>query len=147
MSGKLLQTYAPNKVVLVWSGIPIEGLADNFINVAFNNPKVTQTEGPDGKVARTKHTSYTGTITVTLQQNSPTNQDFTNILALQDAADTEISGPFIVEDPSGGTLYTATDACLSEPTETALGASHEDGTRTWVFLCAGLVPVSGNTLG
>lgn len=138
----ILDTYVSQNVVMVWDGIPIEAYADSYVNIEYVEDQTITTQGPDGPVAFTLKPATVGTVEITLQQNSPTNKILMGVLATQKASRTLLMGTFIIRDPSGGTLYTATDAHIKNPPATPLGASHEDGLRTWVFTAGNLLPVA-----
>lgn len=139
---QILKPYISSKVVIVWDGLSIQGFSDNFVNISYDEDQTITTQGPDGQVSNTLKPATVGTIEITLQQNSKSNQDLMNVFALAKLSDTFVQGPLIVRDPSGGTLYTADDAHVKRPPDITLGASHEDGERTWTFTCANLVPIS-----
>lgn len=142
MAVQVLDTYVSQNVVITWGPFPIEAFADTYVNVSYDSPQTSTTQAPDGPVANTLMPSTVGTIEVTLQQNSPSNRLLAGSFATQKLTNTLIQSPMIVRDPSGGTLYTIADAHITEPPETPLGASHEDGLRTWTFRCANLLPIS-----
>lgn len=142
MASQVLDTYVSQNVVITWGPVPIEAFADTYVNVSYDSPQTSTTQAPDGPVANTLMPSTVGTIEVTLQQNSPSNKLLGAIFAGQKVSRTLVQSPMIVRDPSGGTLYTIADAHITEPPETPLGASHEDGLRTWTFRCANLIPIS-----
>ena len=139
---KILDTYVSQNVVMVWGGIPMEAFADSYVNIEYVEDQTITTQGPDGPVAFTLKPATVGTIEITLQQNSATNKLLMGVVATQKLSRTLVQESFIIRDPSGGTLYTATDAHITKPPATPLGASHEDGLRTWTFTAANLLPVA-----
>lgn len=139
---QILRPYVSQDVVVTWDGIPIEAFADTYVNVSYVEDQTITTQAPDGPVANTLKPATVGTIEITLQQNSPANRALGTAFAAAKLSNTFVQGPLIVRDPSGGTLYTANDAHIMRPPDTPLGASHEDGLRTWTFTCANLIPIS-----
>ena len=74
--------YNPKNVVVTVGGKTATGFAaDTFINAERNEDAISQSVSIDGGVTYVENNNETGVITMTLQQNSPTNKvltDFAN---------------------------------------------------------------------
>lgn len=134
----LLTDYVSQDVFMVWNGIPLEAPADQFVEVNFDEEQVVVTQGPDGSVAHSLLPSTVGSISVTLQQESPTHLLLTGLLAKQKSSRKIQRGTFLLTNLNGSSLYTGINACITEPPSVAYGKTHEDGLRTWTFKCAEL---------
>jgi hypothetical protein len=139
MAANILTDYVSQDVYMIWNGIPLLAPADQFVTVSYEEEQVVVTQGPDGSVAHSLLPSTLGTITVTLQQESPTHLLLTALLAVQKRSRTIQRGTFLLTNLNGASLYTGVNACITEPPEIAYGKTHEDGLRTWTFKCAELV--------
>jgi len=136
MSIPLLTDYVSQDVYMVWNGIPLEAPADQFVSVNYDEEQVVVTQGPDGSVAHSLLPATLGTISVTLQQESPTHLALRAILEAQKSSRQIQRGTFVLTNLNGASLYTGINACITEPPEVAYGKTHEDGLRTWTFKCA-----------
>lgn len=68
-------TYDPKSVIVTTNGRPITGFADGtFIKGERNSDTYTNHVGVDGQVTRVKNNDQTGTISITLKHNSPSNR-------------------------------------------------------------------------
>lgn len=139
-----LLTYRPEDVSIAWNGINItSGLApDTYITLDRNEDAFTLTVGADGTGARTQNANKSGTIELTLMQNSPINA----LLAAQALADENITSADVVSaltisDPSGSLIAGAEDCWIKKIPQQELGKEY--GTRTWMFECSRLTIVPG----
>lgn len=131
MSGEV-RTYNPARVLFLWGGVPLQGFSDgSFIEITPAAARVTSKSGADGEVARSIGTDKRHTITVRLQQTSPSN----DVLSASATAD-ELSGgglpvPLMVQDLSGRSLYVSDTAWIEQvPTQTW---GLESGEREWTL--------------
>lgn len=68
-------TYDPKSVIVTINGRPLTGFADGtFIKGERNNDTYSTHVGVDGEVTRVKNNDKTGTISITLKHNSPSNK-------------------------------------------------------------------------
>lgn len=68
-------TYDPKSVIVTVNGNIVTGFADGtFVKGERNEDTYSNHVGVDGKVTRVKNNNETGTITITLQHNSPSNR-------------------------------------------------------------------------
>lgn len=126
-----VKSYDPASVSIVFAGIPMEGYADGtFITVARDNPSFNLAIGSDGEGARAKSNDKSGTITVTLMQNSLTN-DLLSALSIADEQTGDGIGPFLMKDLSGRTLCAAETAWLEKPSD--IEFAREISNREWTI--------------
>lgn len=141
MAISIYDQYSAEEVSVVWNGLPFEGFGDQFCTVAYDEDHASQTQSPDGPVSRTLMVSTTGTVAITLVQNSPTDKVLAGVLATQKATRRLQNGNMAIVDPSGTSIYFVEGACLMTAPEQTYGASHEDGVRTWTFMAANIKPL------
>lgn len=126
-----VKTYDPAQVNIVFAGVPIDGFADGtFITVARDNPSYNLAIGSDGEGARAKSNDRSATITITLMQNSATN-DLLSAVSLADELTGDGVGPFLMKDLSGRTLVGAETAWLEKPSDVEF--AREITNREWVI--------------
>lgn len=138
MAIKIYDQYTPEEVSVIWNGLPFEGFGDQFCTVAYDQDHVSQTQSPDGPVSRTIHVATTGTVSITLVQNSPTDRVLAGILATQKSTRKILNANMAIVDPSGTNIYNVEGACIQNAPDQVYGSSHEDGLRTWNFLAANI---------
>jgi len=136
-------TYDPKKVSVIVSGRQITGFADGtFINVTRDTESFTDNVGSDGEVARTRSNDNRGSIVITLQQISDSNDFLSQLLA---ADELNGGGVFnvLVRDQLGRAIYQAAEAWIQKPADSEF--AREAGSREWTIRCAELIPfVGGN---
>lgn len=120
------RTYSSKLVTVVFAGQQLKGYADgDFLTVSPTSERSTMVAGGDGNVQRSVSADLSGTATITLQQVSPSNA------VLQQYANTQDTGSFIVQDLSGDTVISADIAWVSQQAEASFGV--EAGTREWAI--------------
>lgn len=137
----ILKTYSPKEVVISWNGVNINsGIApDTFITVSRDEDAFNKVVGADGTVARTRNSNRSGTIEISLMQNSDVNKALMAQALLDEAEGGEIISTLSIADPSDPTgvfLTTALDCWIKKIPD--MEYSGDYGTRTWAFDCADL---------
>jgi hypothetical protein len=100
-ASKKVGSFDPREVNLAVAGVTVTGYADGaFIEVARSNDAWDATTGANGEVARTRTVDDMGTIVVTLQMSSDSNDDF-SALAIADEKTGKASFPVIMKDSNG----------------------------------------------
>jgi len=129
-----LPVYASRDVQVSFSGQAIEALApDSFITFSLNSP-ITETEvGADGQVSISYSPDETGTCTISVQQNSPSDVFLSSILAAQRLQRKLAVGDIVINDPSGSVLAYLGSAHVQEAPEVSLGSTASGKTRDYVF--------------
>lgn len=127
----MAKTYDPNKIVISFAGIPVQGFADGtFVTVARNEQAFTVQVGSGGEDVRSKTNNKSGTATFTLIQSSVTN-DLLSALAKVDELTNAGQGPLLIKDLSGTSLYAAEKAWIQKVSDSEYG--REAGSREWVI--------------
>lgn len=137
------RTYDPKQVVVIFGGRQVRGYADGtFVEVVRDEDMFSLYVGADGESTRAKSNNKSGSVTVTLQQSSPSNDELSE-LALADELGNAGVLPLLVKDGSGRALFTAEQAWIQKMADSAFG--NETETREWVIRTGELIPfVGGN---
>lgn len=126
-----VRTYASSRVLVIIGGVPMTGLGpDTFISIAPAADRVTAASGADGEIARSVSSNRMHTMTVTLQQTSPSNDILSAFASVDDLTGGAVI-PVLVQDLTGRTLFAASQAWISGLPTIEFGA--EAGTREWTF--------------
>lgn len=125
-----VRTYNPDRIVLLVGGAQMQGYAeDQFVNIAPMADRVTSKAGADGEVARAIGSDRRHTVTITLQQTSPSNDVLSGFATADDLTCGGAAFPIMVQDLCGRTMFAATAAWVSKAPE--LGFSAEVSDRVW----------------
>jgi hypothetical protein len=124
-------TYDAGRVVITFGPHVLTGYADGtFVKASRDNDTFTKRTGADGFGTRTRMRSRAGSIELTLEQTSPSN-DYLAGVAISD----ELLGngvmPAVVKDLNGTTLSSAAEAWIRKPSD--IEGAKEAGTRTWIL--------------
>jgi len=145
-----LPVYSSRDVTLAFMGTTLEGLAEDSFITFSRNSAVTETEtGADGRVAISYLPDETGTCTISLQQNSPSNLILSGVMNAQRLQRQVFIGGLAVADPSGALLAKFSNCHLQETPDVDLGSSANGKTRDWVFFVEDMLWTSapeGNAL-
>ncbi len=136
-----ITTYDPKKVVVSFLGNLLTGFTSgSFVTVARAVDGFTLKVGADGKGTRVRSSNRSGTITINLDQTSPSN----DVLSAAAAAD-ELGGvgvgPFFLKDSGGRTLAVAQSAWVKKMP--SVDFSDAAGSRAWVLETDELVVFAG----
>jgi hypothetical protein len=132
-----IPNYEAANIDVEWFGIDLSSgwAEDTFLEIVPNSERVTHTAGADGQYGFSKMSDKGATISLTLQQTSPTNQKIAEIYSTQDIIGESLSvAPFSIIDKTGkSTHFLALNAVLTEvPTQTF---GNSMGEKTWVWVC------------
>jgi hypothetical protein len=136
MANPQVKTFDPG-IVAVWFGPTlITGFMDGTVIKASRvNKSFNMKVGVDGTATRSKSNDRSGTIEVTLQQSSMSNDILSAIMqADENFAAAGVSPsilPLLVVDNSGRTKLSALTAWISKPADVEFG--HDVLGRTWIF--------------
>lgn len=129
-----LPTYSSRKLSVAWSGIPFEGLAPDTAVEFSQNADITDEEvGADGLTSISVLPDQSGTVTVTLQQNSPTNIALSGIVNAQRAEGDIYISDLVILDPAGGSIALCSNCHIKTPPSVGFGSTATGQTREWVF--------------
>lgn len=137
----MLTTYNAAEVSMIFSGIPISGLADGtFVSVEQNEDSFAVTVGSDGESVRTATNNRSGRVTFTLLQSSLSN-DLLSALHNADKLTGDGIGPLLLKDNSGRTVIEAAKSwVVRSPTAEF---AREASSREWIIETADLVQFHG----
>lgn len=139
-----VRTYDAKRVVITIGSHTVTGYAeDTFINIEPEGDGTTAVSGADGEVARSLSNNPLNTITLTLQQTSPSNGILSTILTLDKAGGKLGILPFTVRDLRGNTVFAASQCWVTNFAAIEFGS--EIGDREWTLMAvATAVYVGGN---
>lgn len=143
-SGARLGNYDPKSVKATWGVTPLlRGVAEGtFITLDRRERTWTMPVGVDGEPARVRTNNFTGVVTFTLRNGSPTSTALTAQLQVDELTGVVVA-PFFLTDFSGFTIWSSPLAFLEGwPTE-AFGSG--ENSRTWTLLCSPLIPLPGGS--
>ena len=127
-----VRTYDPKNVIVTIAGIPMSGFSDGtFLEVDRNEATWNTVVGADGFVTRGKTNNFTGTMTLTLKQSSPSNDVLSGLLALDEATNTGVF-PILVKDLSGNSIYFSANAWITQYANSTFGKDIND--RQWTLM-------------
>jgi len=125
-----LFTFDPKELSIIAGPYIMRGFADNLVTVARTNTAYELVVGADGEGTRVKSNDRSGTITISLQQTSPSNDELST-LALADEATNSGLFPMLIKDNLGTTLFTADTCFIEKFPDAAFGKTVQ--TREWVI--------------
>lgn len=136
MSEPLFKNYDPESIQLTFKGVSLTGVMDGtFVTAERSSDGFMKEIGAKGSVVRVRNQDTSGSIKVTLQASSPTN-DFLSAIALSDEALGDGTGSFLIRDSRGTTLLHAGTAWIKKyPT---VEYADKGTSREWEFECADL---------
>ena len=132
-----LPVYSSRNVRISFLGYAFEGLApDGFVEFELSSDITEEEVGADGSVSISILPDQTGACTISLQQNSPTNNFLSAILNGQRAAKSIARGSLSIVDPSGSVLALLKGAHIKTAPSISLGSSASGKTHDWVLFCS-----------
>ena len=134
-------TYTPSGIIAILNGHIIQGIsADSSVTVTRSANMFEVVPGIDGSWSRIKSSNFSGTISVSLHQTSPSN-DALGAFATADELSESGSGLFLLKDKSGRELVTAAVAFIQKRPDLNYSTSMSD--RTWTFASGYIDIVNG----
>lgn len=125
--------YDPILTVLVFRGAPVLGFMDGtFVSVERSQDSFEKHVGSLGDVVRRRIRDRSGTVTLTLQQSSPSN-DILSASYLLDELSGLGFGPLLLQDLNGSTLISSPVAWVRKPAVVELADSVTG--REWMIDC------------
>ena len=125
----VLRAFDPKAVTVKVGGLQLVGFSEEKVTVERANNSWELTVGCDGESTRVKSNDLSGTITITLQQTSPSNDYLTSIFYADEEYDTVTD--IEVRDTSGRSQIIAAKAWCEKMPDATYGKNHSD--RQWVF--------------
>ena len=125
--------YDPGKIIILFRGKQILGFADGtFVKEMRAEESFKNKAGANGDVVRTRNRNKMGSVTVTLQSTSLSNDDLSSALALDELSGTG-AGALLVKDLLGNSLIQAEKAWVQKPADAPFGDDAEN--REWTLDC------------
>ena len=129
-----VRTYDPANVIITIGGVAMSGFSDGtFLEVDRNEPTWNLVVGADGLATRGKTNNFSGTLTLTLKQSSPSNDVLSGFMAIDEATNAGIV-PIFVKDLSGNSTYFAAQGWVTQYANSTFGKDISD--RQWVISLA-----------
>ncbi len=135
-----LRTFDPKELSVTFGEFIMKGFSDDVVSIAFDDPSWELVVGADGEGARVKSNSNAATITITLQQVSPSNDDLSGIWLLDKISNAGIR-PFFAKDNLGTSIWTAPTAFIEQIPEAGYSKTQND--RVWILKTDNLIPFLG----
>ena len=121
-----VRTYDPKQVIITVGGVPMSGFSDGtFLEIDRNEPTWNMVVGADGLVTRGKTNNFSGTMTLTLKQSSPSNDVLSGFMAIDEASNAGVF-PILVKDLSGNSIYFAGQAWVTQYANSTFGKDISD---------------------
>ena len=131
-----VRTYDPKAVIITIGGVPISGFSDGtFLEVIRNEPTWNMVVGADGFVTRGKTNNFSGQVTLTLKQSSPSNDVLSGFIALDELTNAGIV-PVLIKDLSGNSTYFSGQGWVQQYANSTFGKDIND--REWTISLAAL---------
>jgi len=127
-----VRTYDPKQVIVTINGIPMSGFSDGtFLEIDRTEPTWNTVVGADGLVTRGKTNNFTGTLTLTLKQSSPSNDVLSGLMAIDEATNRGVF-PVFVKDLSGNSIYFGGRCWVTQYANSTFGKDISD--RQWTLM-------------
>lgn len=136
--------YDPGKVIVTFKGIQILGFADGtFVKASRSEAAFKTKVGAYGDVVRTRNRNKMGSVVLTLQQTSLSN-DALSAALLNDETSGTGAGTLMIKDLNGTTLFESSVAWVNKMADGEFG---DDATnREWTVDCGELKIFNGGTV-
>lgn len=132
----MFKNWNPEDLIITFRDVIVDGFAeDSMVDVARNEDAFTTTVGSGGAVVRNANANKTGTVTIHLLRESPTNSRFSSYLGIDEATGLGY-GAIQVKDLNGTVLAHAEEAWIKKVPD--IGFAKETKPQAWVFECASL---------
>ncbi len=136
MAQPLFRQYDPEYVTVTFKGIELRGfMTGTFVDAERAEDAYKVEAGAKGDVVRTRNRNRIGSVTVTLQQTSPSNASL-SFFATKDERDNTGKGVLSVKDLNGSDVARSTDAWVRKKPKMERGSDLSP--VEWIFDCAQL---------
>ena len=138
-----IRTYDPKLTTVIFGPLQIQGFAEEKISVSYSDDSFDLAIGCDGEATRVRKNNNSATITVTLQQSSPSN-DSLSVISIADRGTNVGMFPLTFVDGSGSTVAFAANAYIQKHPD--LTYSNSNQTCQWVFITDNLGMFTGGNV-
>jgi hypothetical protein len=129
-----LFTYDPAEIIITIGGVPMAGFTDGtFCEVVRNEPTWNLVVGADGIATRGKTNNFSGTLTVTLKQSSPSNDVLSAFMIADELSNTGVI-PILIKDLSGTSTFFSAQGWIAQFANATYGKDIQD--RSWTISLA-----------
>jgi hypothetical protein len=138
-------TYDAGRVVITFGPHVLTGYADGtFVKASRDEDTFKKRVGADGFGTRIRMRNKGGSVELTLEQTSPSNDFLAATLLSDELLGTGVM-PLVVKDLGGTTVAAAGEAWIRKPAD--IEGAKEAGTRTWILdTCDLAIFPGGNAL-
>jgi Protein of unknown function (DUF3277) len=125
------KTLDPGQIVIAWGPHIVSGYADgSFVKASRDADAFSKSVGADGSAVRIRSRNKAGSVEITVQQTSATN-DFFAAKALEDELLGTAVMPLIVKDLAGRTVVVAAESWIRKSPDVEESKDMTD--RTWIL--------------
>lgn len=125
------KNYNPGKVIVSFKGVQITGYADGtFVKTARDTKSFGDKAGAGGDVVRTRSLDKRGSMVITLQAASPSNDYLSTCITTDELKGNQV-GMAQVTDGNGTSLMEGASAWVEAPADSEYAA--ESGNREWTI--------------
>lgn len=131
-----MKNYSPADIILSVLNHRVQGYAKGaFVKVARNAESFKLDVGSLGDATRVRMLDRSGTVTITLQAESPSNDFFSSQMRLDELLGRQ-TGVFQMTNLNGATLHHDNQAFIQKPADDERG--DDAGTVEWTIICPNL---------
>ena len=127
----MLWTFDPKQLSVIVGPYIVKGFSETMVSISRATDAFTMIVGADGEATRVKSNDNSATITITLQQGSPSNDDLSKIATADRLGSVGIF-PLLIKDNLGNTVMSAPTAFISKVPDIVFAKTHQD--RAWVIM-------------
>jgi len=135
MALSTIRAFDPKMVTINWGAYLVVGFAEEKVTISYQDDAYDLAIGCDGEASRVRKNNNSATITLTLQQTSPSNDFFSGMAIADRQANLGIM-PMTIIDYSGTTKIFAPSAYIVKTPDQSL--SNTNNTMQWTFVCDNL---------
>lgn len=143
MNSGILKTFDPKKVVVTWGGIVMTDYANGTFVEITQEDNYEPVEGADGSENRVNKNRNGADCTITLMQQSATNDLLSTAFLIDKNTNTGVK-PFLIKDLHGTSLYFSQAAYIKKLADASEADSVSN--RQWVFRLTQVVGYVGGNL-
>jgi len=138
------KNYDPGRIIVTFKGAQIQGYAEGtFVKASRAEETFKTNVGAGGDVVRIRNRNKMGSVVVTLQAASSSNDTLQSFVDLDELTGLGY-GALMIKDLNGTTLVVAEKAWVQKPADAEYGA--ENPNREWIIDCAEIVVKNGGSV-
>lgn len=138
------KNYDPGRIIIIFKGAQIQGYAEgSFVKASRAEETFKTSAGAGGDVVRVRNRNKMGSVVVTLQAASASNDVLQAFLDTDEATGLGY-GALMIKDLNGTTLVVAEKAWVQKPADSEYSADAPN--REWTIDCAELLIKNGGSV-